>query len=56
MVKYWLTVVEIETGKTVYENGFYTREGIADELEDWHPEDYCYSIEEVKYSKDKELA
>lgn len=47
-VKYWLTIVEIDSGKKVYENGFYTREGIADELEDWNTEeDYCYSIEEV---------
>jgi hypothetical protein len=46
--KYWLTIVEIDTGKCVYENGFYTREGIEDELEDWHPEDYCYSIKELE--------
>lgn len=48
MIKYWLTIVDIDSGKTVYENGFYTREGISDELEDWNiEEDYCYSIEEI---------
>lgn len=47
MSHYYLTIVEIETGKTVYENGFINRHNVAEELEDWDLDEYCYSIEEI---------
>jgi hypothetical protein len=50
--RYYLRVVEIDTSKTVYENLFFTKNDIAEELEDWNPEEYCYSIDTF----DKEMA
>lgn len=47
MADYYLTIIEIQTGDTVYENCFINRENIAEELEDWDLERYCYSIEEI---------
>lgn len=48
MSHYYLTIVEIDTGKVVYENGFINRHNVAEELEDWDTDTYCYSIEEIK--------
>lgn len=47
MSHYYLTIKEIDTGKTIYENGFINRYNIAEELEDWDTDTYCYSIEEI---------
>jgi len=48
MSHYYLTVVDIETGKIVYENGFINKHNVSEELEEWDPEDYCYSIETIE--------
>ena len=51
MIKYNLTVIEIETDKTVYENGFYTWGGVVEEQRDWPTDLYRFELEEFEMAR-----
>lgn len=44
MVRYWLNITDIQTKRVVYENGFFTEQGVHDEIEDWNEEDYSFEV------------
>ena len=51
MIKYKLTVIEIETNKVVYENGFYTWGGVVEEQRDWPTDHYTFLLQEFETVK-----
>lgn len=52
MIKYKLTVIEIETNKTVYENGFYTWGGVIEEQRDWPTDQYSFLLQEFEIERE----
>jgi hypothetical protein len=50
MVRYWLNITERDTNRVVYENGFYTTEGVNDEIEDWSEELYDFEVFRISES------
>jgi hypothetical protein len=51
MIKYNLTVIEIETDEIVYENGFYTWGGVVEEQRDWDTNFYRFELEEFELAR-----
>jgi len=51
MIKYNLTVIEIATDETVYENGFYTWGGVVEEQRDWPTDLYRFELEEFEMAR-----
>ena len=47
-VRYYLTVFEIATDTVVYENGFYTIDGLNDEREYWDSPEYYDEVEALE--------
>jgi hypothetical protein len=47
-IRYYLTVFEIDTDTVVYENGFYTIDGVIEEQEEWDTDIYDFEVEAVE--------
>jgi hypothetical protein len=47
-IRYYLEIVDINTKEIVYENGFWTIEGVIEEQEDWNCNQYEFNVEALE--------
>lgn len=47
-IRYYLTISTIDTDQVVYENGFWTIDGVIEEQEEWDTDIYQFNVEALE--------